>query len=333
MIKPLLRRFIYMDPAKEVFVLKETEMTDIKQLQYLTACAQTGSFSKAAEILYTTQPTVSKVIKAMEEEHRTVLFERHAKGIELTKEGKRVYYHAQIILENLAKLENRDHKEETETLCVSCNPSSWFADRFVEFYEEHQKDNLHYQVYTADIHEIARRVKERKDDIGFVYVMKDQLASFQYFLSRNYLEFKSLLETHVILYSAAPGATKGDFSGLRLIQRFSDEFSPDNYRDIRDEKGNYASDAEVVVTTNSDYIMERLLKKGDLSNISGAYLTGKDPSKERKICLSDGTENRILFGYICRRGEALPKWAGIFADFLSEKIKNENGMDIHAKTE
>lgn len=333
MIKPLLRWFIYMDPAKEAFVLKEIEMTDIKQLQYLVACAQTGSFSKAAEILYTTQPTVSKVIKAMEEEQKTVLFERHAKGIELTKEGKRVYYHAQIILENLAKLENREHTEEKEKLCVSCNPSSWFADRFVEFYEEHQKDDLHYQVYTADIHEIAQRVKERKDDIGFVYVMKDQLASFQYFLSRNYLEFKSLLETHVILYSAVPGTDniKGYFSGLKLIQRFSDEFSPDNYRDIRDENGNYASDAEVVVTTNSDYIMERLLKRGDLSNISGAYLTGKDPGDERKICLSDGTENRILFGYICRRGEALPRWAGVFGDFLTKKI--ENGMDVHAKTE
>ena len=37
---------------------------DLKQLQYFVACAQAGSFSDAAKILYSTQPSVSKVIKA-----------------------------------------------------------------------------------------------------------------------------------------------------------------------------------------------------------------------------------------------------------------------------
>ena len=36
---------------------------DLKQLQYFVACAQAGSFSDAAKILYSTQPSVSKVIK------------------------------------------------------------------------------------------------------------------------------------------------------------------------------------------------------------------------------------------------------------------------------
>ena len=36
---------------------------DLKQLQYFVVCAQTGSFSDAAKNLYSTQPSVSKVIK------------------------------------------------------------------------------------------------------------------------------------------------------------------------------------------------------------------------------------------------------------------------------
>ena len=40
---------------------------DLKQLQYFVACAQAGSFSDAAKILYSTQPSVSKVIKALED--------------------------------------------------------------------------------------------------------------------------------------------------------------------------------------------------------------------------------------------------------------------------
>ena len=66
-------------------------MLNIKQIQYFAACAKTGSFSQAAELLFTTQSNVSKVIRSMEDDMRTQLFVRHAKGIELTPEGERAY--------------------------------------------------------------------------------------------------------------------------------------------------------------------------------------------------------------------------------------------------
>lgn len=80
-------------------------MLNIKQIQYFAACAKTGSFSQAAELLFTTQSNVSKVIRSMEDDMRTQLFVRHAKGIELTPEGERAYIHVQRILENIDELE------------------------------------------------------------------------------------------------------------------------------------------------------------------------------------------------------------------------------------
>ena len=41
-------------------------MLDLKQLKYFIVCAETGSISEAAKLLYTTQPSVSKAIKALE---------------------------------------------------------------------------------------------------------------------------------------------------------------------------------------------------------------------------------------------------------------------------
>ena len=35
-------------------------MFDLKQLKYFIVCAETGSVSEAAKLLYTTQPSVSK---------------------------------------------------------------------------------------------------------------------------------------------------------------------------------------------------------------------------------------------------------------------------------
>ena len=49
-------------------------MIDIKQLKYFITCADAGSFSEAASVLYTTQSSVSKVIREQEEEMQASLF-------------------------------------------------------------------------------------------------------------------------------------------------------------------------------------------------------------------------------------------------------------------
>ena len=40
-------------------------MLEVKELQYFVVCADLSSFSRAAEVLYTTQPNVSKVIRSL----------------------------------------------------------------------------------------------------------------------------------------------------------------------------------------------------------------------------------------------------------------------------
>lgn len=307
-------------------------MVDLKQLQYFVACAQTGSFSKAAEVLYTTQSSVSKVIKAMEESMNAALFERYAKGIRLTREGEHVYKYASPILDNLEKLQAFDRQEEREVLPVSCNPSSWFADMFVQFYERHKAEKLHYEVYSASSREIVERVRERSDDVGFVYVMKNQLPAFQYFLARNYLEFEPLKTTDITLYPGVEHVYWKDengrmsLCGLKLIQRFPDEFSPDNYWDISDENGDSAADAETVITTNSDYIMERILQVSDLVNISGGYLAEEPWRKVTGEVPLSGRENQVIFGYVKRQNEPLSPWAGKFTEFLQEKLESPRGL-------
>lgn len=301
-------------------------MLDIKEITYFVACVQTGSFSRAAETLYTTQSSVSKTIKAMEDETGALLFERLAKGIRMTPEGEQMYPYALRILENLEKMQPTGNRGTAPVLSVSCNPSSWFADVFVRFFRRHQGERIHYQVYSADSREIARRVRERTDDLGFVYVMKNQLPAFRYFLSRNYLEFCELKETDVMLY---PGAGCGEgwerdgragFSGMKLIQRFPDEFSSDNYWNIADENGYTAAEAETVITTNSDYIMERVLKFADLVNISSGYLAGTPQKESAQGIPLRGRDARILFGYIKRRGEELSGTAADFLDYVEESL-------------
>ena len=102
---------------------------DLKQLQYFVVCAQTGSFSDAAKVLYSTQPSVSKVVKALEDALGMQLFERLPRGIRLTVQGQKVYQYASRITNEISVLENMATHGMTKWIRVSLNPSSWFANQ------------------------------------------------------------------------------------------------------------------------------------------------------------------------------------------------------------
>lgn len=73
-------------------------------MQYLIEVARLKSFTKAAEALYITQPTISKTIKGIEEELGVVLFDRLGKKIELTDAGQIIVGQAQQIVTSFQNL-------------------------------------------------------------------------------------------------------------------------------------------------------------------------------------------------------------------------------------
>jgi DNA-binding transcriptional LysR family regulator len=70
----------------------------INQLRYMIAAAHYGNFSKAAQELYVTQPTLSQQIHKLEEELGTALFFRHSKSVSLTDAGKEFHTYACRVL-------------------------------------------------------------------------------------------------------------------------------------------------------------------------------------------------------------------------------------------
>ena len=149
-------------------------MLDLKKLKYFIVCAETGSISEAAKLLYTTQPSVSKAIKALEEEMGIVLFERMPRGIALTAKGREAYRYACRIINDSRILEEMSHGNMAKYLRISLNPSSWFTNQFVEFYKENYDKDYHFEIYTAGVRTVMERVRDYLSDIGFVYVMEQQ---------------------------------------------------------------------------------------------------------------------------------------------------------------
>ncbi|QKS46630.1 LysR family transcriptional regulator [Paenibacillus cellulosilyticus] len=70
---------------------------DIKHLQYVIEVARTGSFTKAAQTMFVSQPTISKMIKSVEEELGVELFDRSGPRIVPTDVGQLIVDQANVI--------------------------------------------------------------------------------------------------------------------------------------------------------------------------------------------------------------------------------------------
>ncbi len=82
---------------------------DLRQLEYFCAVARTGSFTRAAEDLGISQPSLSEQIARLEQGLGAALFERLNRRIELTPLGEAILGKAQALLEDAAALP--DHFE------------------------------------------------------------------------------------------------------------------------------------------------------------------------------------------------------------------------------
>ena len=80
------------------------------QLRHLVALAETGSFSKAAQAQYLTQPALSRSIRALEDELGLPLFDRVGRRVELTPFGRETLARARVLLDDADELRHHGRR-------------------------------------------------------------------------------------------------------------------------------------------------------------------------------------------------------------------------------
>ena len=78
---------------------------EIRTLRYFLAVAREENMTRAAETLHVTQPTLSKALKALEDELGKKLFTRHSFSIKLTDEGMLLRNRAEDLVSMADKIE------------------------------------------------------------------------------------------------------------------------------------------------------------------------------------------------------------------------------------
>ncbi|MBB3109719.1 DNA-binding transcriptional LysR family regulator [Paenibacillus phyllosphaerae] len=159
---------------------------DVRHLHYFLEVARQKSFTRAAEALFITQPTISKMIKNLEEELGVILFDRVGKRIELTDAGAILLAQAQQMVQSFEQMQGSlDELTAVKRgrIRIGLPPMigvSFFPKVIGKFREQYPKIAL--QLYEYGAKKVEAEVGSGELDIGVILLptKAEQFNSFTF---------------------------------------------------------------------------------------------------------------------------------------------------------
>ncbi|WP_342556720.1 LysR family transcriptional regulator [Lysinibacillus sp. FSL P4-0201] len=148
---------------------------DIKQLHYFIAVSEQMNFSKAAERLHISQPSLSNAIKKLEQEIGSPLLERNTRNLQLTEAGELLFERAKVIVKNMEvlKIEMDEvivHGTRDITIGVMESIKHWLPKVIANY----KKDYPHMKIHLVDILG-SKRVKKSLKSYKTHLIITNQL--------------------------------------------------------------------------------------------------------------------------------------------------------------
>ncbi|WP_270914028.1 selenium metabolism-associated LysR family transcriptional regulator [Allofournierella sp. CML151] len=140
---------------------------ELKQLRSFAAVVRYGSFTRAAENTYLSQPTISTHIRALEEELNTQLLLRDTKNLQVTPRGQELYECACRMLELQDNLLQRWRQSDQHIIQLGAStiPSAYILPEVLPLYGK-QNPGSYFVVHQSDSRQVIEGVAGGLFDVG-----------------------------------------------------------------------------------------------------------------------------------------------------------------------
>lgn len=172
------------------------------QLKYVIAVAGQNSLNDAAKVLFISQPSLSSAIHSLENEIGFDIFIRSKNGITLTTKGAEFIGYAKSVMEQYELLDAKyiSQTEVKKTFSVSMQHYTFEVNAFVELVKQYGMDEYEFEVHETKTHEVIDNVKNRKSEIGILYLNDFNRNVLNKLFAEYELQFQPLLECGVYVY-------------------------------------------------------------------------------------------------------------------------------------
>ncbi|WP_455543143.1 LysR family transcriptional regulator [Intestinibacter sp.] len=297
---------------------------DVKQLQYFVVSVDMGSFHSAAEVLITTQPNVSKIVKSLEEELNMTLLNRNRNGVTITPQGESIYTYAIEVLKNINIINEFKKGQGIKSLSISSVPSNTLSFYLSQFYNNELRKDVQLDFFETNVQNIIRRIHARKSELGFIYISKRSMSAFRQQVKLKGLEYHELAKAPLYLFVGKSNplykresVDEIDLKDIKLIQYNEKQFSLYNHLGHIKEDIIYNGDNVSISYTNSDSFLTQLVKNTDYGHIASSFVKNQYQEYGIKAIPIVSCEKSISFGYIKRRKDNLSDLGEALISYLS----------------
>ncbi|MEE0835444.1 MAG: LysR family transcriptional regulator, partial [Clostridia bacterium] len=168
----------------------------IMQLRYMIAISETGSLSRASEVLFVSQPSLTSSVKELERELGINIFNRGGKGMTLTADGAEFILYARQVCQMFDNLLDKYEKPGTlkKKFGVSAQHYSFAVKAFVEMTRNFDISEYDFALRETKTSEVIADVSSLKSEIGILYLSDFNRKILSKLFAASDIEFHSLIE-------------------------------------------------------------------------------------------------------------------------------------------
>lgn len=303
---------------------------DFKQIETFVNVARYKSFSRAAEALFLTQPTVSSHISSLEKELGATLIDRRGKESRLTKQGRAFYNYAITLINTRDRALVAMGVFGSEIrgwldIKTSSIPGQYLVPKLVaDFHKEYPE--VRFRVTQSDSADVWCDISDNLGEIGFTGEFNDNGLKYEFLFQEPAVLITPATDKFKKLRAASEEIKLEDIADEMFIWREEGSATRRTFEKKLAEKGIPAR-SNAIAVVNSLEVVKQFVKNGlGVSVLTGAAVENDREKQDYLVFKLDEIDLNREFYMVYNRNVTLSPAAANFRDFVLKTFNSEKSQ-------
>jgi len=302
---------------------------DFDHLVTFVEIAKQGSFSRAGQKLYRSQPAVSAQIRQLEHEYGQKLFDRVGKSVQLTTAGETLLEYAGKLL----ALRNESQRAVADqaatprgTLAVGANEATclYVLPNIFAEYNQHYP-HVQISIYRNFSHKVIEKVEDGTVDVGIVTLPVKSPSLRVHSIFRDRIMLMTSPTNPLAKFKTVTTAQIAEQPQILPKTGFTRQVIDKQFRPYRPH-------LRISMELPSVGMIKRFVAAGlGVSLISESFVRDEVRSGKAKLIPVSDMEVWRELGLVYRRDRTLPRSATAFVAMIKQGVNHEHESHAHKK--
>ena len=299
---------------------------NLNKIYYAIEVSKTGSISKAAKNLYTSQPAISMAINDLEKELGFKIFQRSQSGTQTTSKGLEYLIKCQDLISKYKEIQRQycsDNNDISE-LRISSQHFNFAVSAFMKLIEKYKNSPFKFYLKeTTSLHAI-NHVENDYSDLSFIYINKSYREAIFNLFKEKSLTYVSIAKVipHVFINKDHPLANKKLIKISDLYDYPMIIYEQDDTQILPEEFVNLPNHKQVIYTQDRGTTLG-LISNTNSFNVGTGCLHPSNGFSNIKTVKLENPENLSMdIGYVYKSSKNLSKLCKEYLDLTKLELLN-----------